>query len=921
MCGELSVPRWLVFLILSGSAFAQLTGIFSGSGGIQSNSSPAPVIVSFSCTSPITSGQTSNCSWTVVGADTVAGSITVNNGLYSCGAPCPGSANANTAALTTTTTYTIVATNPSVSVQQPFTVVVGLVPTATITPSPTAINLNSCGGACSTTVSWTATNQNTVDIVRNSDGVSKLHCTSSCAGSGNFVDSPTSTTTYTITVVAVGGGTVNTTSVPVVVTPVSGGGSVTDTNRYDNPDNTCNGLATDGGAAPPGNCFYTALAGTPSPGKTVAITAGCSVFPCANDIATIYNGAGVSCGDTITLAAGALWNYGSTHTQTLNSKGCDNAHWITIRTSTLDANLPDQNTQITPCWANIASLAGRPTFSCPGGGPAALAPTISMDGSNDFAIAADHVRFIGIRFTTTAPLPGGTTQLINLTGANHIVFDRMLFSGTPTGDVRRALALSTSQWVAVINSYLWDFHCHSGVAAPCNQSQGIGFGLGTQTLASPVTLCQRGVSTVPAWTTGCPGVYKFVNDYMEASGENLFSGGGGANYVPVDTEIRRSHFFKPLYWNPLCAIDLNGCGTPGSYVNGTAVPLTDITLTSNVVTAHAAVLPANVSVGVNLITVAGVSTATFNGNFSVTVSGSGPYTFTYAKTAGNIGTISGSGTIIAPPFVAINNFELKNGVRVFMEGNIFENSWGGFSQQGYAVLLTPKNQAGNCPLCYVSDVTIRYSVIKGTAAVFQLAGAIDDLGFTPAIGLERVSIHDIVADGQFSDAQSQGSYGIELTFNCNSPSGINDIVFNHISLVKIVKGAWQVGTAAGPSTCVFNRVTFTNSIIDAGQFPMSVTSGGDGCQQLSPSHTPIGIFTACFSPFTAAANAVTTSSGTWGTGFTLFPGVPTIYTAYSSGLGGNYHVTPASGLQNAATDGLDIGGNITKIATETAGIP
>ena len=913
--------RWLLFLVLSSSALAQLTGIFSGTGVVQSNSSPAPVIVSFSCVSPITSGQTSLCSWSVTGQDSSAGSITVSGGLYSCGSPCPGSATATTAALSITTTFTLTATNAAASVSVPFTITVGAVPTASINPSPLSINLNSCGGSCTTVVSWTATSQNTVDIVRNSDGVSKLHCISSCGASGNFTDSPTTTTTYQITVVAVGGGTVNVTSAPVVVTPVSGGGSPTDTNRYDNPDNTCNGLTTDGGAAPPGNCFYTALAGTPSPGKTVAITAGCSVFPCTNDLAAIYNGAGVSCGDTITLAAGALWNYGSTHTQTLNSKGCDNAHWITIRTSTLDANLPDQNTQITPCWANIASLTGRNAFSCPGGGAAALVPTISMDGSNDFAIAADHVRFIGIRFTTTAPFPGGTTQLVNLTGADHIVFDRVLWSGTPLGDTRRGPAMQTSQWVAFINNYFWDFHCHSSNAAPCNQSQGIGFGLGTQTLASPVTLCQRGVSTVPAWTTGCPGVYKFVNNYMEASGENLFSGGGGANYVPSDVEIRRNHFFKPLYWNPLCAIDLNGCGAPGQFVNGTAVALTDITLTSNVVTAHAASLPTNVTVGANLINVAGVSNTAFNGGYSVTVSGSGPYTFTYAKVHANIGTISGSGTIIAPSWVTINNFELKNGARVFMEGNVFENGWGGFSQQGYAVLLTPKNQAGNCPLCYVSDVIIRYSVVKGTAAVFQLAGAIDDLGFTPAIGLERVSIHDIVADGQFSDAQSQGSYGIELTFNCNSPSGINDIVFNHISLVKIVKGAWQVGTSSGPSTCKFNRVTFTNSIIDTGQFPMSVTTGGDGCQQLNPAHTPIGIFTACFVPFTSLANAVTTSSGSWGTGFTLFPGTPTIYSSYSGGVGGNYHVTAGSGLQNAGTDGKDIGGDITKITTETAGIP
>jgi hypothetical protein len=63
------------------------------------------------------------------------------------------------------------------------------------------------------------------------------------------------------------------------------------------------------------------------------------------------------------------------------------------------------------------------------------------------------------------------------------------------------------------------------------------------------------------------------------------------------------------------------------------------------------------------------------------------------------------------PFIVKNLFELKNAERVLFESNILENSWGGFSQAGFAILLTPKNQAlhaGNvCPSCQVTDVTIR----------------------------------------------------------------------------------------------------------------------------------------------------------------------------------------------------------------------
>jgi hypothetical protein len=44
------------------------------------------------------------------------------------------------------------------------------------------------------------------------------------------------------------------------------------------------------------------------------------------------------------------------------------------------------------------------------------------------------------------------------------------------------------------------------------------------------------------------------------------------------------------------------------------------------------------------------------------------------------------------PFVSKNHLELKNATRVLIEANLMENNWGGFTQSGYALLLSPKNQ-------------------------------------------------------------------------------------------------------------------------------------------------------------------------------------------------------------------------------------
>jgi hypothetical protein len=51
-----------------------------------------------------------------------------------------------------------------------------------------------------------------------------------------------------------------------------------------------------------------------------------------------------------------------------------------------------------------------------------------------------------------------------------------------------------------------------------------------------------------------------------------------------------------------------------------------------------------------------------------------------------------------------NLLELKNARRVWIEGNVLENSWV-HGQVGFAILLTPRNQGGQAPWCTVEDVT------------------------------------------------------------------------------------------------------------------------------------------------------------------------------------------------------------------------
>ena len=111
------------------------------------------------------------------------------------------------------------------------------------------------------------------------------------------------------------------------------------------------------------------------------------------------------------------------------------------------------------------------------------------------------------------------------------------------------------------------------------------------------------------------------------------------------------------------------------------------------------------------------------------------------------------------PFIAKNLFELKNAQRVLFEGNILENSWGGFSQRGYAILLTPKSQGGHCPLCRVTDITIRYNLISNVGAVFQISNGTDVPGAYAAAG-EHYSIHDVVVRNVWGEQRGYDGAGL-----------------------------------------------------------------------------------------------------------------------------------------------------------------
>src|SRR3977135_2399324 len=94
----------------------------------------------------------------------------------------------------------------------------------------------------------------------------------------------------------------------------------------------------DGPAELPRIFLRTSMADTPAPGKTHLVKAGDNLQEALDK---------ASCGDTLRLEAGATF----TGILRLPQKRCDDLHWIIIRTSAPDGDLPPEGTRVSPCYA------------------------------------------------------------------------------------------------------------------------------------------------------------------------------------------------------------------------------------------------------------------------------------------------------------------------------------------------------------------------------------------------------------------------------------------------------------------------------------------------------------------------------------------------------------------------------------------
>jgi hypothetical protein len=263
------------------------------------------------------------------------------------------------------------------------------------------------------------------------------------------------------------------------------------------------------------------------------------------------------------------------------------------------------------------------------------------------------------------------------------------------------------------------------------------------------------------------------------------------------------------------------------------------------------------------------------------------------------------------PFIVKNLFELKNAQRVLFEANLLENSWGGFSQSGFGVLLTPKNQASGstnvCPGCLVTDVTIRLCRISHVASGMQIGNGLSDNGGVAKDG-QRYSIHDVIIDD--IDATRFSGYGTLFQFGTGRKSPtLRNVRVEHITGFE-PNQLFNVGSdVTNPKMSNF---VFVNNIVLAGQRGIRSTGGGQqNCASRDRRGTPTTILQNCFDGFVFDHNIVIGGDSSWPKG-NSFPKKPADvgFVNYNNGISGDYRLVPASRFRRSGVDGKDPGADV-----------
>jgi len=240
---------------------------------------------------------------------------------------------------------------------------------------------------------------------------------------------------------------------------------------------------------------------------------------------------------------------------------------------------------------------------------------------------------------------------------------------------------------------------------------------------------------------------------------------------------------------------------------------------------------------------------------------------------------------IGSRWIVKNLLEFKSAIRALVTGNVMQNNWAA-AQNGFSVLITPRNQYDKAPWTVTKDITMTNNVLTNLGSGINILGT-DDINTSQRT--ERILIKNNVISVNGLNGASGWVFQIlddpvDVTIDHNTAFDLNAFLFAN-------------GTS--PQT---HNFTFTNNIVAKGTYGLIGTATVDGLSTLN----------TFFINWTFTANAVIgASSGVYPPG-NFFP-TNAQAVQFVNYVGSNFTLAALSPYKGAGSDGLDLGANIALI--------
>jgi hypothetical protein len=236
-----------------------------------------------------------------------------------------------------------------------------------------------------------------------------------------------------------------------------------------------------------------------------------------------------------------------------------------------------------------------------------------------------------------------------------------------------------------------------------------------------------------------------------------------------------------------------------------------------------------------------------------------------------------------------NLIEFKNADTVTVDGNVLEYNWAA-GQQGYSILLTPRNSGGTAPWSVVRNVTITNNLIRHVAAVFNIAGY-DDIHSSQQTTNVRIS-NNLIYDVSTADATSGNPANGWFAVIGNGPRGV---VFDHNTIDNDGNDTFCFYTGSQGGSVY--GLEITNNLLRDNAYGIFGGGSQEGVRSLTE-YAP-GSY--------VAGNAIGGATATLYPGGNMFPSLSQWMADFVNRAGGDYRLVSTSASRGTALDGTDIG--------------